>query len=545
MSPSRTPAQPGTRRRSALATALTLTAVLLLWEVVVNLADLPARLLPAPSRILDSLAGDLPRLLPAAAITLTEALLGLALGTAVGALLAYLLFLQPFAERVVSPLLVLSQAVPLVAVAPLVIIWFGFEMSSKVLVAALFAGFPVCIALLRGLQRVPVGLIETARTMGAGPWWILARVRTPAAAPEFFSGLRIAATYTVATAATAEFLGARNGLGVYLLSAQASFRTDLVFAAAAVMALLSLGLFGIAVLLERVASARRSRRRRTTTETMPAAPAPRTAPYPVEPRLSERLVRPTARIVLTGITRRYPGGVLAVDDLDLTIAPGEFVALVGPSGCGKSTVLRLLAGLDEPDAGQILLDGSSAAGRLGTFSYLPQSDALLPWRTAQENIAVAGRLAGLPAASADAAARRALRTVGLESFASALPEELSGGMRSRVSLLRTALQPAGARLLDEPFAALDAVTRRRVHEWFERACTGTTLLVTHDVTEAVFLADRVVVLSPRPARVQHEIAVPLPRPRTAAARRDPHFFELCSQIEALLDTTSDPVLDPA
>lgn len=508
------------RPRRGLAVVAAMTALLACWEALVRILHVSPRVLPAPSRIARAVGDDLPRILPAAGVTYLEAVSGLALGIAVAIVVAYALFLGPVVERAVTPLLVLSQAVPLVAIAPLMVIWFGFEMVSKVLVVALFAAFPVCIALLRGLQGAPEPLVETARTMGAGAWWTLMRVRTPAARPAFFSGVRIAATYGVASAATAEFLGARRGLGVYLLSAQSSFRTDLVFAAAAVMALLSLCLYGTAAAVDHL----------TRLRVRPGRTSPPGPPAAVD--------QPAAEIETSDVTRAYiaeRGEVLAVDGLSMRIASGEFVALVGPSGCGKSTLLRLLAGLDESDAGVIAVDGSPAPARLGSFSYLPQSDALLPWLTARQNVAVARRLAGIPPRQAEDEASRALAAFDLDGFASSKPHELSGGMRSRVSLLRSTMQPARARLLDEPFAALDAVTRRRVHEWYARVCRGTTLLVTHDIPEAVFLADRVLVTSSRPARVLHEVRIDLPRPRIPETRRDPRFFELCTRIEALLD----------
>lgn len=210
------------------------------------------------------------------------------------------------------------------------------------------------------------------------------------------------------------------------------------------------------------------------------------------------------------------GGTEVLDGLSLSVEPGEMVALVGPSGCGKSTLLSLLAGLAEPDEGEILIDGHPDAARLGRITLMPQNDALLPWRTLLDNVALAPCLAGVDRAAAERAARRTLARFGLAGFENHYPHALSGGMRQRAALARTLLGGARAWLLDEPFGALDALTRSELRgvlaaAWAEEGPTA--LLVTHDLDEALLLADRVLVASPRPARVVHEVEVDLPRPR--------------------------------
>jgi ABC-type nitrate/sulfonate/bicarbonate transport system ATPase subunit len=203
-------------------------------------------------------------------------------------------------------------------------------------------------------------------------------------------------------------------------------------------------------------------------------------------------------------------------ELSLTVAPGEIVALVGPSGCGKSTLLSVLAGLLEPDSGQVLIDGRPGEGRLGRITLMPQHDALLPWRTLLDNVALGPALAGRDREEAGRAARRTLARFGLAGFEDHYPHALSGGMRQRAALARTLLGGARAWLLDEPFGALDALTRADLRgvlaaAWAEER--PTTLLVTHDLDEALLVADRVLVSSPRPARVVREVTVDLPRPR--------------------------------
>lgn len=205
-------------------------------------------------------------------------------------------------------------------------------------------------------------------------------------------------------------------------------------------------------------------------------------------------------------------GVPVLDRLSLAVKPGEFVSILGPSGCGKSTLFRLLIGEIAPDRGRIEYPDTEA----GAFAFMPQRDALLPWRRVIDNVTLGLEIEGLPRREARARATPMMAEFGLAGFERHLPAQLSGGMRQRAALLRTVIQGRSVQLLDEPFGALDALTRTRIQGWFEQrwqAAGWTTLLVTHDVREAVALSDRIYVLSPRPARVIAEFAVTAPRPR--------------------------------
>jgi ABC-type nitrate/sulfonate/bicarbonate transport system ATPase subunit len=218
----------------------------------------------------------------------------------------------------------------------------------------------------------------------------------------------------------------------------------------------------------------------------------------------------------------------AIADVSLTVADGEVVALIGPSGSGKSTLLDVVAGLLDPDAGEVRLAGRAlnAPARLGASAYMRQRDLLLPWRTAVENAALALEVGGTPKGRARTMARARFPEFGLDGFADAYPAQLSGGMRQRVAFLRTTLADRPLLLLDEPFGALDALTRAEMQGWlvglWERTRPA-VLLVTHDVEEAVFVADRVVVLTPPPGRVRHEEAIGLARPRRRSVVTDPAF----------------------
>jgi ABC-type nitrate/sulfonate/bicarbonate transport system ATPase subunit len=238
------------------------------------------------------------------------------------------------------------------------------------------------------------------------------------------------------------------------------------------------------------------------------------------------------KLELRALGKRF-GELEVLRELSLEARAGEFVALLGPSGCGKSTAFQILTGGTPASSGAVLLDGSASDGAAGSFAYMPQSDALLPWRRVLDNATLGLEVRGLSRREARERVRPLLATFGLAGFESSYPFQLSGGMRQRAALLRTVVQECDVLLLDEPFGALDALTRTEMQRWLEgiwERFRWTVLLVTHDVREAIFLADRVYVLSPRPGTVVAELAVPLPRPRTLATLGDPRFAELEARL---------------
>jgi NitT/TauT family transport system ATP-binding protein len=228
---------------------------------------------------------------------------------------------------------------------------------------------------------------------------------------------------------------------------------------------------------------------------------------------------------LRGVRRVFDPDVVAVDGVDLEVPAGQFLAILGPSGCGKSTLLRLVAGLDRADGGEVKLDGTRVGHEI---AYVFQDAHLLPWRNVLHNVDLPLELMGVGRDARDAAARKAIEQVGLADAIQRYPAELSGGMRMRVSLARAIVTDPKILLLDEPFAALDEITRHRLDEqlralWQRRGMT--VLFVTHSTAEAVFLAERAVVLSARPARVVGDYAIDLPTQRTAMLRGEAIFAE--------------------
>ena len=228
----------------------------------------------------------------------------------------------------------------------------------------------------------------------------------------------------------------------------------------------------------------------------------------------------------------------ALDPIDLSITPGEFVGLVGPSGCGKSTLLSLVAALIAPSSGRILVDGEEVRRPHPKVGVIFQSDLLLYWRSVTDNILLPVEIKGWDRRKYRARVEQLLEQVGLAGFGGKYPGELSGGMRQRVAICRALVQEPGLLLMDEPFGALDALTREQMimdlqAMWLSLA--NTVLFVTHSIEEAVFLADRVVVMSPRPGRIDLDLRIDLERPRRWVVHNDPRFFEYRRQVRAIFE----------
>jgi NitT/TauT family transport system ATP-binding protein len=254
----------------------------------------------------------------------------------------------------------------------------------------------------------------------------------------------------------------------------------------------------------------------------------------------------TPLVEFVGVRKIYASGTVALEDFGMTIAEGEFVSLLGPSGCGKSTVLRMIAGLSKPTSGTLRRawaeDGFHTAGDQ-SVSCVFQEPTLMPWANVSSNVSLPLQLRGRMKRQAQQAVDEALRLVGLEHFAQAYPRELSGGMKMRASVARALLTQPRLLLLDEPFAALDEITRSRLNEdlmslWRQRRWAG--LFITHSVYEAVFLSTRVLVMSPRPGRVVQEIAIDLPLERSSDMRVSRRYLELCQSASQALAATAAP-----
>jgi NitT/TauT family transport system ATP-binding protein len=244
--------------------------------------------------------------------------------------------------------------------------------------------------------------------------------------------------------------------------------------------------------------------------------------------------RPYVDVAGVGKTYRRAGREThALESIDLAIRSGEFLAIVGPSGCGKSTLLRIVAGLVGASRGDVRVEGARVDRPQTNLGIVFQSPVLLDWRTALDNVLVQVELRSLDPKAYRDNALRLLDQIGLKDFADRYPYELSGGMRQRVAIARALIHDAPLLLMDEPFGALDALTREQMRLDLEAlwlATHKTVMFITHSIDEAVLLADRVVVMSPRPGRIERTIDIPLPRPRGLAARREPEFVRITEEI---------------
>jgi len=259
--------------------------------------------------------------------------------------------------------------------------------------------------------------------------------------------------------------------------------------------------------------------------------------------LSEEIVEiqesPT-KLVIKGVAKTYRTSgrlVEALQPVDLTVAKGEFVTLIGPSGCGKSTLFNIIAGVDEPSAGTIAIDGDSEGTRAGKSGYMLQQPLLLPWRTVEENVLLGLDVRRVPRKQSQQEASELLKRFGLAEFAQNYPTTLSGGMRQRVALLRTVLFNRNFLLLDEPFGALDALTRLSLQMWLLdlwQTLGSSVLFITHDVREAILLSDRIYVLSARPARILRVVDVDLPHPRRQESLAQERAVQLEQELISLL-----------
>ncbi len=266
-----------------------------------------------------------------------------------------------------------------------------------------------------------------------------------------------------------------------------------------------------------------------------------------DPQADASRSAPLPHLQMVNVWKRFGEGerqTVAVRNVDLSIAPGEFVTLIGPSGCGKSTLFSMIAGLLPPDAdGSVLLGGKvqQDGQLLGKVSFMPQKDLLFPWRTVLDNATLALEVEGMPKNKARARAEALFPEFGLKGFERHYPHQLSGGMRQRVALMRTFLFERDLILLDEPFGALDALTRAMMQRWLLDIWAKhrrTVLFITHDIDEAIFLGDKVVVMTARPGTVKCEERITLPRPRGGDIVTTPEFTSIKRKLLAIVEEES-------
>ena len=517
------PAPPGRLRRWARpALGLLLPVGLaLVWEIIVWLGLSNGRLVPPPSKIFATIvelarSGELLRHILA---TLTRVAAGFGLGVVAGTLLGAVSGYWGLARRLLDPTVQALRAIPSIAWVPLFILWLGIFETSKVALIAVGVFFPVYLGVMGAILSVDRKIVEVGRTFRLSGPAMIRRILLPAVLPAYVVALRVGLGLGWMFVVAAEFMGASEGLGYLLIDGQQLGKPAQILAAIVIFAILGKTTDWLIEIARRAAVALAG------------------------------CVRPPGRsglmLVLDRLGKIYPNGVNALERFSAEIRLGEIVAIIGGSGCGKSTLLRAIAGLDRATSGTVTLDDIAISAPHAKIGIIFQEPRLLPWLSVADNIGFG--LSELPANIRREKVARALARVGLADKADAWPRELSGGQAQRVAIARALVPQPEVLLLDEPFSALDAFTRRDLQDhlldlWADTR--PTLVLVTHDVDEAVVLADRVLVMRPRPGRLFEEIKVNLARPRD---RNSPLFDNFKRRVLTALDRSLDrnvPDADP-
>ena len=418
-------------------------ALLLVWYLFVKFGDVPeVRHAVAGRHGQDARRGQL-QLVDQRAVTATEIYGGYLLALVVGVLLALAFTWSKPLEALMMPLLVSLNMIPKVALGPLIIVWFKYGIVPNMLIAFSICVFPILLTTVRGLREVEPDLLDLVREPArlaladSSP-----RSSCPGALPYIFSGMKVGAILAVAGAIVGEFLGSDKGLGYLMLQVQVTLDTAAMFMAVLLITLIGMLLYGAVLLLERAF----------------VVPDARVS-------LTWRAVEPF--IHLADVAKTYGKGAkahLAISDATFDVMPGELACLVGPSGCGKSTLLKILAGLHPHDAGTVTIGSATAPfDPARDIGMVFQQPLLLKWRTILDNVLLPAEILGLPMAESRARAKDLLALVGLAGAEDKRPYELSGGMQQRAAIARALVHDPKLVLMDEPFGALDALTREKMN----------------------------------------------------------------------------------
>jgi ABC-type nitrate/sulfonate/bicarbonate transport system ATPase subunit/ABC-type nitrate/sulfonate/bicarbonate transport system permease component len=401
------------------------------------------------------------------------------------------------ARAFIDPTLQFLRPIPVTAWLPLTMIIFGLGPPATIALIALGTFFPMLLNTVDGVRLVEPRLIEAAEMLGTPKAAIFTRVILPAASPSIFTGIRIGLGLAWVLLVVGEMTGVPTGLGANIMDARQLSRTDLVISGMVFIGSACCG----------------------GTPVLAAEPATAIGVPAITARHLEKTYMSANRN--GSVTETH-----ALSDINLEIKQGEFICIIGASGCGKSTLLRIVAGFETVSSGELLVMGKPVTAPGPDRGMVFQDYALFPWLSVAQNIAYGPRQAGRSAAEIAELAERYLDIVGLQKFRNRYPHELSGGMKQRVAIARVLANDPAVILMDEPFGALDAFTRNGLQEsllhiW--EAARKTILFITHSVDEAVYLSDRVIVLSPHPGRLKLELPIDLPRPRDIASVEFNHY----------------------
>ena len=500
--------------------------LLALWHFAVDLRWVTEGIIPSPAQVLRSwhtwIFGSSKAMLSPYSGTWLDnvtyssrrVLQGFGLAALVAIPLGLMIGWSRLAARVIDPTVQLLRPVPITAWLPFAIAVFGIYDASALFLIGLGAFYPIVVNTTHGVRDTNLLLLRAARMLGAGTDHVLAKVVFPSALPSIFTGLRLGIGVAWTAVIVAEMIAVKSGLGYVLWDAYYVGRMDICVAT-----MFSVGLLGFIsdriIVLERAPCAALAHAR--------------------GPRMIE----------IDDVWKEFVKGerrVLALEDINLSVAEREFVAILGPSGCGKSTLLNMVAGFDRPTRGAVRVEGEEIVDPSPRRGVVFQEPALFPWFSVMENVLFGPKTQGQPAAEYRRRAAQIIEQVGLRGFEASYPAELSGGMRQRVGIARVLIMQPQVLLMDEPFGSLDAQTRMLMQELLLQVWERhhqTVLFITHDIEEALLLADRVCVMTARPGRIKKSIDVQIPRPRAIEVTTSPEFNALRREVLALIREESE------
>ena len=459
------------------------------------------------------LSGDLVRHV---AVSALEFAIGFGLATVLGVALGFAMATNRAVQDSLDPWVSFFYSSPLVALIPFFILVFGVGISSKIAIIFLVSIFPILLNAFAGIRAADETLLEVGAAFNCTRWQVFQKILVPAALPYIVVGLRLGIGRALTGVVVAELFGSTAGLGWLIGTAGQSFDTPTVL-----FGVLMFSFFGVAMV-----EGLEMDRARGRALAQGRAGGPMIAPKLDVTRLSKYFYG------RGGEVRKV------LEDITVSIADGEFVCIVGASGCGKTTFIRCIAGLLPAEEGEVRIDGQAVTRPGADRGFVFQSDALMPWRTVMQNVLFGLEVRGRRLSETKPIGEKLLDLVGLTGFEDHYPNELSGGMRQRVNLARALAIEPQVLLMDEPFAALDAQTREIMQRellkiWAKER--KTVLFITHQIDEAIYLADRVLVFSHRPGRIAADIRIPFARPRDLALKRSPEFLKYVDEVWKLIE----------
>ncbi len=423
------------------------------------------------------------------------------------------------------PIIELLRPIPPIAWIPIAITFFGIGDSSSCFVIFIGAFYPIFTNTLLGVTEIPASYIDAAKLLGASNIKIYKQVIIPCALPSIFAGLTVGLGFAWACVVAAEMIAAHSGLGYEIQLNRQLLQLDRVVAGMAVIGCIGYIMVGIMKWLENKLLPWKNFKNLFANEQSDAEISQISKNIPEQ--LTNKLPITGTPVVLDNVKFSYGQNTDLIENISLSVKPGEFLSLLGPSGCGKTSLLRLIAGLNQPKSGKILIDGIDAAQSKKELTMVFQNGALFPWLTAMGNIIFALQSQNLSREENIQQAKTLLSIVGLEKHSAKYPGQLSGGQQQRIALARALAYRPRLILMDEPFSALDSQTRESLQQDVAHLLSQmgiSIILVTHDIREAVFMSDRVLVLSTTGGQIVQEHTIETPRSkRDDAFRYTPEF----------------------